>query len=136
MFAQKLIDLSEQQYLPLSGNRKLPSERWTAKINFAIWISAQGAFSQEFALFLNYSDSQGEHCQLIDNYRVYDENDQLFSDLVKIPIQGEIQNVFITYQCEKQPSRLSVVELFCQVVNEAELFDSAEPSNSNKRFLC
>lgn len=135
MFAEKLIDLTEQQYLPLSGNRKLPTERWAAKINFAIWISLQGKYPQKFALCLNYSDSLGEHSQLIDNYLVLDENEQLFSDLVKIPIQGEIQDVFITCEYEKQPSRFSVVESFCQVVNDAESFDASQPTGNRNPFL-
>ncbi|WMS87395.1 hypothetical protein [Pleionea litopenaei] len=108
--------LTPEQYLPSSGNCASKELAWSVSLNVALWIKVHSLNIQLVALNINYLDSRGEQSLLIDQ-QVQDRNGELlFSNLVKVPIRGPIEQVSLELQYQEPSFDFTLDELFIRVV--------------------
>jgi hypothetical protein len=85
------IYLSKEQYLPDSNIKTdLP---WSIALNVLASFRLSDFVESNVALFLEYQDLRGKHRLPVDFHKLEFEAAVLFSNLVQIPIRGELEDV-------------------------------------------
>jgi hypothetical protein len=111
-----VVRLTEDQYLPSSGNVVAPSLAWSTTLNLALWLKVQCETVQTVSLFVEYEDSRGQQRLLVDSQLVDSESELLFSNLVKIPIKGSVSHVSLVLSYLTAEFSFELEELFIRVI--------------------
>ncbi|MCO7223105.1 hypothetical protein [Pleionea sp. CnH1-48] len=91
----KITHLYPHQYLPGNGNQTDSDVSWSVALNLAVWLKVKVKQPTEVTLSLSYRDVRGKQAIPIDHIEVEVEQELLFSNLVKIPVKGPLENMDI-----------------------------------------
>ncbi|MEE4245488.1 MAG: hypothetical protein V2I33_08760 [Kangiellaceae bacterium] len=69
---------------------------WSLAVNVLLSIQLSDFIEGQVSLFLDYTDSRGERQVLVDNLFLEFDSALLFSNLIQLPIRGEITDARLT----------------------------------------
>jgi hypothetical protein len=85
------IYLDAEKYLPV--NFQLTDRPWSISLNILCSFRMSDYLDGKFALLLEYQDLRGKHRLPVDTLELSFENALLFSNLVEIPVRGELSDI-------------------------------------------
>jgi hypothetical protein len=118
------IYLTKEQYLPQKNiNRDLP---WSIALNILVSFRLSDYIDGNVALFLEYQDLRGKHRLPVDFHSLEFEAAILFSNLVQIPVRGEMEDVCL--KLVGVPEGIDVeIELLHLQVEQSRCFINNQP---------
>lgn len=116
------IYLESHQYLPsVAVKTDLP---WSIALNFICSFRLSDFMSGDVALFFEYQDLRGKHRLPIDFHQMEFENALLFSNLIYVPVRGDISDVCLKVVGVPQGFELETELLHIQVEDSRSFVDS------------
>ena len=116
LFSKTISRLTPEQYLPLSGNVSRQDLAWSISLNLAAWLKIDSHNIQSLTLYIEYFDSRGKQLLMVDTQLQDGDTEILFSNLVKIPIRGQISTVSLIVSYADPSFDFEVDELFIRVI--------------------
>lgn len=114
--ATKIRQLTPEQYLPRAGNPSDPSLAWSISLNLGLWLSLDLQQGCSVSLYVDYLDSRGEQSLLVDTLNFNGEQETVFSNLIKLPVKGQIHSAALVLRHDSIWVEFSINELFVRVV--------------------
>ncbi len=116
------IYLEPSQYLPtMPVKTDLP---WSIALNLICSFRLNDFMDGDVALFFEYQDLRGKHRLPIDFHHMEFENALLFSNLIHVPIRGDISDVGLKVVGVPQGIELETELLHIQVEDSRSFIDS------------